>query len=86
MQQCGAVAKWERVTDPTTGKPKPFGFCKYMGAEAVLRAVRLLNGLEFDGGALLLKVSPLVTSPTANGGPKPLHVCGGGPKDAGAPG
>lgn len=56
LEQCGTVAKWERVTDPTSGKPKPFGFCKFVGADSVLRALRLLNGIEFDGGALLLKV------------------------------
>jgi len=56
LEQCGNVAKWERVTDPTSGKPKPFGFCKFVGADSVLRALRLLNGIEFDGGALLLKV------------------------------
>lgn len=56
LEQCGSVAKWERVTDPTSGKPKPFGFCKFIGADSVLRALRLLNGIEFDGGALLLKV------------------------------
>ena len=56
MQLCGTIAKWERVTDPTSGKPKPFGFCKFIGAEAVLRALRVLNGLEIDGGALLVKV------------------------------
>jgi len=50
------VAKWERVTDPTSSKPKPFGFCTFIGAESVLRALRLLNGLEIDGGGLLVKV------------------------------
>ena len=56
LELCGTVAKWERVTDPTTGKPKPFGFCKFVGQDSVLRALRLLNGLETDGGALLVKV------------------------------
>jgi len=56
LEQCGIVAKWERVTDPTSAKPKPFGFCKFVGADSVLRALRLLNGIEIDNGALLLKV------------------------------
>jgi hypothetical protein len=37
---------WKRAEDPETRQLKGFGFCEYMDAEGVLRAIRLLNGLK----------------------------------------
>jgi len=56
LELCGDVAFWRRVTDPTTGQLKGFAFCDFKSPEGVLRALRLLNGLEIDGHNLLLKV------------------------------
>lgn len=56
LQTCGAVSSWDRVTDPSTAQPKSFGFCKYGDADGVLRALRLLNGLEVDTNQLLVCV------------------------------
>jgi len=56
LETCGAVTSWDRVTDPSTAQPKSFGFCKFGDADGVLRALRLLNGLEVDTNQLLLKV------------------------------
>merc|ERR1712166_923167 len=56
LEKCGVVSSWERVTDPTTGQPKSFGFCKFADADGVLRALRLLNALDVDSSQLLLKV------------------------------
>lgn len=56
LQKCGVVSSWERVTDPTTGQPKSFGFCKFADADGVLCALRLLNALDIDSSQLLLKV------------------------------
>lgn len=53
-QFCGDVAFWRRVTDPTTGQLKGFAFCDFKSPEGVLRALRLLNGLELDEHQLLV--------------------------------
>lgn len=56
LEFCGDVAFWRRVTDPTTGQLKGFAFCDFKSPEGVLRALRLLNGLDIDEHQLLLKV------------------------------
>eukprot|EP00026_Physarum_polycephalum_P003786 Phypoly_transcript_03800.p1 GENE.Phypoly_transcript_03800~~Phypoly_transcript_03800.p1 ORF type:complete len:653 (+),score=171.43 Phypoly_transcript_03800:39-1961(+) len=56
LEFCGDVAFWRRVTDPTSGQLKGFAFCDFKSPEGVLRALRLLNGLEIDEHQLLLKV------------------------------
>ena len=58
LSTCGAVSKWKRSVDPTSGKPKGFGFCDYSTGEGVLRALRLLKHFRPRGDAaeLLLKV------------------------------
>ncbi|KAI9017154.1 hypothetical protein BC832DRAFT_588428 [Gaertneriomyces semiglobifer] len=43
LRICGPIRSWKRMTDPS-GKPKAFGFCVYENAEAVSRALRVLNG------------------------------------------
>ena len=48
------MTSWDRVTDPSTAQPKSFGFCKFGDADGVLRALRLLNGLEVDTNQLLV--------------------------------
>lgn len=53
----GEVKSWKPMLDPDTRKSKGFGFCEFVGAEGVLAALKLLNGLEVDGQALLLKVN-----------------------------
>jgi RNA-binding protein 25 len=55
LDACGAVRSWKRVQDAETGAPKGFGFCEYEEADGVRCALRLLNGLELGGQALLLK-------------------------------
>jgi len=56
LEFCGDVAFWRRVTDPTSGQLKGFAFCDFKSPEGVLRALRLLNGLDIDEHQLLLKV------------------------------
>ena len=57
LEACGAVKSWKRMTDPSTGQPKGFGFCEYEEIEGVLCALRLLNNLKLDGQDLLLKTN-----------------------------
>ncbi len=61
LQACGPVRSWKRVTDPSSGKPKGFGFCEYEDIEGVLCALRLLNNLNLDGQELLLKPNTATT-------------------------
>lgn len=57
LEKCGAVISWKRVEDVETKKPKGFGFCEFEQAEAVMRALRLLNGFSIGQyNELLLKV------------------------------
>ncbi|KAK9825406.1 hypothetical protein WJX81_001920 [Elliptochloris bilobata] len=57
LEACGPVKSWKRMTDPSTGAPKGFGFCEYEEVEGVLCALRLLNNLKLDGQELLLKTN-----------------------------
>lgn len=47
---------WKRTADPVTGKPKGFGYCTFLTARDVLRALRLLNGFFVDSREILVKV------------------------------
>jgi hypothetical protein len=49
------VKEWKRVVDPVTKIAKPFGFCTWTSPHGALAALRLLQGLQLDGGALELK-------------------------------
>mmetsp|Transcript_29800 Transcript_29800/g.46106 ORF Transcript_29800/g.46106 Transcript_29800/m.46106 type:complete len:263 (+) Transcript_29800:3-791(+) len=57
LEKCGEVKKWNRPSDPETGKLKGFGFCDYDNPEGVLCAIEILNGLAVDGSALMVKPS-----------------------------
>jgi RNA recognition motif-containing protein len=54
-QVCGPLKSWKRAADPTSGKPKGFGFAEYETAEGVLRAMRLLKDYPLDGQELLVR-------------------------------
>ena len=45
----------KRASDPVTNKLKHFGFCEFGDTLACIKALRVLNGLEVDGQALLVK-------------------------------
>lgn len=45
---CGNIASWKRV--------QGFGFCEYYGAEAALRAIKVLHDMEVGGKKLVVKV------------------------------
>ncbi|XP_010547946.1 PREDICTED: RNA-binding protein 25-like isoform X3 [Tarenaya hassleriana] len=57
LQFCGPVKHWIRAQDPTTGKPKGFGFYEFESAEGALRTIRLLSKLNIDGQELLVNVN-----------------------------
>lgn len=54
LQFCGHVKSCLRAEDPTTKKPKGFGFYEFESAEGSLRAIRLLTKLTIDGQELLV--------------------------------
>lgn len=54
LQFCGHVKSCKRAEDPTTKKPKGFGFYEFESAEESLRAIRLLTKLTIDGQELLV--------------------------------
>jgi RNA-binding protein 25 len=47
-QTVGTVVNINRIRD-ASGKPKAFGFVEYADAEAVLRCIELLNGIQLIG-------------------------------------
>ncbi|CAN8244951.1 unnamed protein product [Cochlearia groenlandica] len=57
LEFCGHVKSCLRAEDPTTKKPKGFGFYEFESAEGILRAIRLLTKLNIDGQELLVNVN-----------------------------
>uniref|UniRef100_A0A1J3HM99 RNA-binding protein 25 n=1 Tax=Noccaea caerulescens TaxID=107243 RepID=A0A1J3HM99_NOCCA len=57
LEFCGHVKNCLRAEDPTTKKPKGFGFYEFESAEGILRAIRLLTKLTIDGQELLVNVN-----------------------------
>ncbi|CAH8384383.1 unnamed protein product [Eruca vesicaria subsp. sativa] len=57
LEFCGHVTSCKRAEDPTTKKPKGFGFYEFESAEGSLRAIRLLTKLTIDGQELLVNVN-----------------------------
>merc|ERR1712093_643581 len=57
FKTCGDVKSWKPMLDPETKKPKGFGFVDFVNPDGVLRAIRVLSGLEIDGSSLILKVN-----------------------------
>lgn len=48
LATCGNIVSWKRV--------QAFGFCEYYGAEAALRAIKVLHDMEVGGKKLVVKV------------------------------
>ena len=44
LETCGRVKRWQRPTDPYTGRPRTYGFCDWALPASVLRARRVLPG------------------------------------------
>ena len=57
LATCGEFTKWDRLTDPTTGKLKGFGFCEFANIEMVACAAEVLQGLPVDDSPLVVKPS-----------------------------
>ncbi|XP_010417962.1 PREDICTED: RNA-binding protein 25-like [Camelina sativa] len=57
LEFCGHVKSCLRAEDPTTKKPKGFGFYEFESAEGILRAIRLLTQRTIDGQELLVNVN-----------------------------
>jgi RNA recognition motif-containing protein len=57
--ECGIVNSFRRLQG-ANGKPQAFGFCEYNHPDGTRRALRLLNGFNFGGKPLLIKVEEKV--------------------------
>eukprot|EP00475_Leptophrys_vorax_P005390 TRINITY_DN13266_c0_g1_i4.p1 TRINITY_DN13266_c0_g1~~TRINITY_DN13266_c0_g1_i4.p1 ORF type:complete len:448 (-),score=61.98 TRINITY_DN13266_c0_g1_i4:386-1696(-) len=55
FEQCGNLLEWNRMEDPITKKQVSFGFCRYDNPAGALTAIKLLDGIELDGGKILVR-------------------------------
>ena len=57
---CGRVARFKRMTDPSSGTLKSFGFCEFETGDGLLRSFRLLNGMSLGGRSLLVQIEKVL--------------------------
>merc|ERR1719182_79635 len=55
LEQCGRVLKWNRASDPNSGKLTTFGFCEFETLEGVWHARECLHEQELMAKKLLVK-------------------------------
>merc|ERR1719182_97997 len=55
LEQCGRVLKWNRASDPNSGKLTTFGFCEFETLEGVWHAGECLHDKELLGKQILVK-------------------------------
>mmetsp|Transcript_42685 Transcript_42685/g.107745 ORF Transcript_42685/g.107745 Transcript_42685/m.107745 type:complete len:434 (-) Transcript_42685:98-1399(-) len=52
FSEVGKVLTFRLLTDPSSGRPRGYGFCEYADRETALSAIRNLNGREISGRSL----------------------------------
>jgi RNA recognition motif-containing protein len=57
MAQCGEVTRVDLILDRVTGRPRGFAFVEMATAEAMQKAIAELNGINFEGRTLTVKVA-----------------------------
>ena len=57
VSQCGDVQAVEVIFDRLSGRPRGFAFVEMANVEGVQRAISELNGKDFEGRALNVKVA-----------------------------
>merc|ERR1719253_522795 len=55
LEQCGRVIKWNRASDPNSGKLTTFGFCEFETLEGVWKAREALHGQYLLDKEILVK-------------------------------
>jgi hypothetical protein len=55
LELCGDISKWNRQTDPLSGKPAHFGFCEFKRLEGAWRATEMLDGRQLGSKSLVIK-------------------------------
>merc|ERR1719460_1351078 len=55
LEQCGRVIKWNRASDPNSGKFTTFGFCEFESLEGVWHAGECLHDKELLSKQILVK-------------------------------
>ena len=72
MAQCGEVRGVDLILDRVTGRPRGFAFVEMATAEGMRKAIAELDGENFEGRPLTVKVAEERGSggPRGNGGPR----------------
>ena len=72
MAQCGEVRGVDLILDRVTGRPRGFAFVEMATTEGMQRAIAELDGKDFEGRSLTVKVAEERSSggPRGNGGPR----------------
>src|SRR5262245_59083798 len=67
MAQCGGVRGVDLILDRISGRPRGFAFVEMATAEGMQKAIAELNGKDFEGRPLTVKVAEERRGP---GGPR----------------
>jgi|SRR3954463_12600047 RNA recognition motif-containing protein len=75
MAQCGEVRGVDLILDRVSGRPRGFAFVEMATAEGMQRAIAELDGKDFEGRPLTVKVAEERSGgggggPRGNGGPR----------------
>ncbi|HEX8110609.1 MAG TPA: RNA-binding protein [Kofleriaceae bacterium] len=72
MAQCGEVRGVDLILDRVTGRPRGFAFVEMATAEGMQKAIAELDGKDFEGRSLTVKVAEERGGggPRGNGGPR----------------
>src|SRR5215475_9762766 len=73
MAQCGEVRGVDLILDRVSGRPRGFAFVEMATAEGMQKAIDQLDGKDFEGRPLTVKVAEERrggSGPRGNGGPR----------------
>lgn len=72
MAKCGEVRGVDLILDRVTGRPRGFAFVEMATAEGMQKAIAELDGKDFEGRPLTVKVAEERggNGPRGNGGPR----------------
>jgi cold-inducible RNA-binding protein len=70
MAQCGEVRGVDLILDRVSGRPRGFAFVEMATAEGMQKAIADLNGKDFEGRPLTVKVAEERRTGGGGGGPR----------------
>lgn len=81
FEQCGKVVDARVVTDRETNQNRGFGFVQFATDAEANEAIRTLDGCEFGGRQMRVKLADPRPAPSSGGqGPRPSSSGGQGPR------